>query len=224
MGGATVGYARVSTNSQADHGTSLEVQRSKITAAAELADLELVRVIVDAESAKSLRRPGAAELLELVKAGEVDAVIVYSLSRLTRSVKDLGSLLELFGRHDVALVSVSESLDTSSAAGRLALNLMGAISQWEREAISERTAEALQAKRAKGERVGTVPFGYRVAADGVMLEAEPAEQRALAVLRDLRAKGYSLRQIAAELSRQGFTTRRGSPWSHQGVAHLLRAA
>jgi len=223
--GMTIRYARVSTDQQADSGASLELQRRKIEAAAEIQDLELDRVIVDSgESAKSLRRPGSSELLGLVRSGAVSAVIVHKLDRLTRSVRDLGDLLELFDRHGVALVSVSESLDTGTAAGRLVLNVMASVAQWEREVIAERTREALQAKRAKGERVGTVPFGYRVAPDGVMLEAEPAEQKALAVLRELRSKGYTLREIADELTRQGYTTRRGSAWRHQGVANLLRAA
>jgi len=219
------GYVRVSTDQQADNGASLEVQRCKIEAAAELQDLELVSVIVDAgESAKTLRRPGAQELLELVDSGEVETVIIYKLDRLTRSVRDLGDLLERFERKGVALVSVSESLDTGTAAGRLVLNVMGAVGQWEREAIAERTREALQAKKAKGERVGTIPFGYRISIDGVRLEEEPTEQRALAVLRDLRSKSYTLREIAEELNRQGHTTRRGSQWRHQYVSNLLKVA
>ena len=84
-----------------------------------------------------------ARLLSLVDAGAVDAVIIAKLDRLTRSVKDLAELLERFNRHDVSLVSVAESLDTGTAAGRLVLNIMTAVSQWEREAIGERTRDAL---------------------------------------------------------------------------------
>jgi DNA invertase Pin-like site-specific DNA recombinase len=85
---------------------------------------ELIDIIVDGgESAKSLNRPGMARLLSLVDAGEVEAVIIAKLDRLTRSVKDLCTLLERFERRGVALVSVAESLDTGSAAGRLVLNI-----------------------------------------------------------------------------------------------------
>jgi site-specific DNA recombinase len=89
----------------------------------------------------------------------VDAVVVAKLDRLTRSVKDLADLLERFNRCGVALISISESLDTQSAAGRLVLNIMTAVSQWEREAIGERTRDAMRHKKAKGERVGNIPFG-----------------------------------------------------------------
>jgi site-specific DNA recombinase len=104
----------------------------------------LIDIIVDGgESAKSLNRPGMARLLTLVDAGEVQAVIIAKLDRLTGSVKDLCTLLERLERRGVALVSVAESLDAGSAAGRLVLNIMTAVSQWEREAIGERTRDAM---------------------------------------------------------------------------------
>jgi len=137
----TVGYVRVSTDRQADQGVSLEAQEAKIRAMATVQSAELLEVIVDGgESAKSLTRPGLQRLLALIHAGKVQAVIVAKLDRLTRSVKDLCGLLELFEKRKVALISVAELLDTGSAAGRLVITIMGAVSQWEREAIGERTA------------------------------------------------------------------------------------
>ena len=82
---------------------------------------------------------------------------------MTRSVQVLCSLIHLFGKRKVALISVAESLDTGSAAGRLVITIMGAVSQWEREAIGERTRDALQHKRSNGERVGNIPYGYQLA-------------------------------------------------------------
>jgi site-specific DNA recombinase len=100
---------------------------------------------------------------------------------------------------------------------------MMSVAQWEREAIGERTREAMRHKKANGQRVGTVPFGYQLAADGRRLEPNAAEQRALAILRECRAAGFTLRQTAAELNRQGMQTRRGSAWRHQYVAGMLAA-
>ena len=86
-------------------------------------------MIVDGgESATNLNRPGLQRLLSLVQAGNVQAVIVANLDRLTRSVKDLCCLLELFEKKNVALISVAESLDTSTAVGRLVITIMGAVS------------------------------------------------------------------------------------------------
>ena len=219
-----VGYVRVSTDKQADRGVSLEAQTEKVRAMAVVKDVELVDVIVDAgESAKSLQRPGMARLLELVDSKAVDVVIIAKLDRLTRSVADLAELLKRFKRRGVSLVSVADSLDTQSAAGRLVLNIMVSVSEWEREAIAERTRDALGLKSSKGECVGNIPFGCSLAADGVHLESNPAEQQIVTRVRTLRATGVTLRAIATELNREGFRTRRGTPWRLQYVAAVLRA-
>src|ERR1700730_2877804 len=121
-----VGYVRVSTDKQAEHGVSLEAQSEKIRAMAVVQGVDVSEIIVDAETAKNLDRPGMERLLALVDAGKVQTVIIAKLDRLTRSVKDLAELLERFQRRGVSLVSVAESLDTGSAAGRLAVNIITA--------------------------------------------------------------------------------------------------
>lgn len=216
-------YVRVSTDKQADSGVSLAAQTEKVRAMAVVQGAELVDVVVDAaESAKSLNRPGMARLLSMADAGAVDAVIIAKLDRFTRSVVDLAELLKRFDRRGVSLVSVADSLDTHSAAGRLVLNIMVSVSQWEREAIGERTRDAMRHKRQRGERVGTVPFGYRAASDGVRLEPNPAEREILRHIHRLHVSGQSTRQIAAELNRLGYATRRGAAWRFQHVAQALR--
>jgi site-specific DNA recombinase len=182
-------------------------------------------VIVDGgESAKTLNRSGMLHLLALVDSGQVQAVIVAKLDRLTHRVKDLCTLLERFERRGVALVSVAESLDTGSAAGRLVLNIMTAVSQWEREAIGERTRDAMSHKRSNGERVGNVAFGYRLANDGKHLEPDPGEQQALAEIRRLRSDGVPLRGIAVTLNHRAYRTRRGTAWRLESVARALKQA
>jgi site-specific DNA recombinase len=184
---------------------------------------ELLDIIVDGgESAKSLNRPGMARLLTLVDAGEVQVVIIAKLDRLTRSVKDLCTLLERFARRGVTLISVAESLDTGSAAGRLVLNIMTAVSQWEREAIGERTRDAMSHKRSQGQRVGNIAYGCRLAGDGVHLETNPAEQAVLSEIRRLRSQGATLRGIAATLNHRAYRTRRGTQWRLESVARILK--
>jgi DNA invertase Pin-like site-specific DNA recombinase len=219
-----IGYVRVSTDQQADGGVSLEAQAAKIRAMAVVQGVELVDVIIDAgESAKSLQRPGMARLLALVEAREVDTVIIAKLDRLTRSVADLAELLKRFERRGVSLVSVADALDTRSAAGRLVLNIMVSVSQWEREAIGERTRDAMSYKRTRGERVSRhLPFGFRLAVDG-RLEPEPSEQAILAIVGELRTAGGSWQAIADELNRQGKVTRAGAPWQRQYVFALRRS-
>ena len=215
-----IGYVRVSTDKQADRGVSLEAQTEKIRAMAVVQGAEVVDIIVDAgESAKSLDRPGMDRLQAVLNSGTIDAVIIAKLDRLTRSVKDLADLLERFHRRGVALVSVAESLDTGSAAGRLVLNIMTAVSQWEREAIGERTQTALMHKKAHRKVYNHVPYGfYR---DGDALVALADEQTVVGRIRAWRAGGWPLRRIADTLNRDAVPTKQGNRWFPQTVKDVL---
>jgi site-specific DNA recombinase len=106
-------YSRVSTEEQARDGVSLDAQAEKIRAYTIVKDWTLAELIRDAgHSAKSLKRPGMGRLLALVDAGQVDVVMVYKLDRMTRSVKDLSSLVELFEKKGVALWSPFRKVST----------------------------------------------------------------------------------------------------------------
>jgi site-specific DNA recombinase len=219
-----IGYARVSTDKQADRGVSLEAQAEKICAMAVVHDVELIEIVVDAgESAKDLSRPGIDRILEMVKSRSVGMVVVAKLDRLTRSVRDLAVLLEQFQRKNISLVSVAESLDTGSASGRLVLNIMVSVSQWEREAIGERTKDVMRHKAANFEFVGNCPYGFRLAIDGRTVEPDPQEQHMRQTIQALRAQGLSLRQIATKLNKEGTPTRSGSPWLHCYIARILKS-
>lgn len=223
----TVVYVRVSTEKQADHGLSLEAQQAKIRAYAELYGLELVETVLDAGlSAKSLKRPGLARALAMLKSGEAEALLVVKPDRLTRSVWDLGRLVADYfaAPNGPALLSVSEQVDTRTAAGRLVLNVLGAVSQWEREAIGERTSIAMRHMSWRGQYVGRAPrFGYRLAQDG-RLEALETEQAAIREARALRAAGLSLRAVASRLESQGFRTRADVSFAAVQVRRMLEAA
>jgi site-specific DNA recombinase len=161
-------------------------------------------------------------VLAEVERGEVKVVIIAKLDRLTRSVKDLCTLLERFSRRGVTLIPVAGSLDTGSAAGRLVLNIMTAVSQWEREAIGERTRNAMSHKLSNGECVGNIRYGYRLCADGKHVEPDMTEQRVLTEIRGLRESGKSMRGIAAILNHGAMQTHRGSDWRLEHVARILK--
>lgn len=222
----TIAYLRVSTDKQADRGVSLDAQRAKVRAYAELYDLDLCEVIVDAgESAKSLDRPGLTRALAMLKAREADALLVVKLDRLTRSVADLSTVVErYFAPGKAALLSVGEQIDTRSAAGRLVLNVLASVGQWEREAIGERTSAAMQHKAACGEYTGGgAPYGYRIGPDGVHVEAVPEEQAVLVKARELRAAGLTLRATATALDRAGLRSRAGRTFAASQVARMVAA-
>lgn len=219
---ATVAYVRVSTEDQATSGVSLDDQQGRLRAYSEAMAFEGLKVVVDAgESAKSLQRPGMTALLERIRRGEIARVLITKLDRLTRSTRDLADLLDLFATHDVSLVSIAESLDSGSAAGRLVVNMLGVVAQWEREAIGERTSTALSHKRKMGAVYGPTPFGYR--RDGAALVVDDDEQDALASAVRLDRSGASFREIGRMLTERGARPHRGLAWHASSVRAILRS-
>lgn len=219
-----VGYIRVSTKEQAETKLSLTHQEEKIRAYAVSQDLELKRVYNDAaESAKDLRRPEVERLIKDVESGRVGHVIILKLDRLVRNMENLGYLVRLFDKNDVTLSSVSESLNTSTASGRMVVNLLGSIAEWERDTIAERTQAALDVKRKRGDKLGgIVPFGYR-ARDGKLV-GHPKEQQVLKEILRQRTKGGGYKAIAESLNASGTMPRSGKKWYASTLrAILLRA-
>jgi len=214
----TIAYIRVSTDKQADKGHSLEAQQDKIMAYAKLYDLELIDTVIEAESAKDLNRDGLKGALQSLKSGKADALIVVKLDRLTRSVADLGHLVEQYFSK-AALLSVSEQIDTRSASGRLVLNVLASVSQWEREAIGERTSAAMQSMKANNLYTGGQP-PYGKMLQGGELVNNPSEQAIIKEAKALRAKGCTLRQIATLFSERGYKTRKDTDFSHTLVGRM----
>jgi site-specific DNA recombinase len=217
---ATVGYCRVSTEEQAREGVSLDAQRERIAAHCVATGRVLSEVYVDhGESAKSLNRPEIQKLLDRVEAGEIGAVVVLKLDRLTRSVRDLLNLIDLFEKRGVALLSINETLDTSSAMGRCVIKVIGSFSELEREQIGERTAMALGHKRRNGAVYGHTPFGWRREGDRIVEDHE--QQIELKEMRALLQAGESYNQIAAFMNDKGKPPARGKQWYASSVRAVL---
>lgn len=226
-----LGYIRVSTDKQAEKGMSLEAQEARLHgwAAMKGCGYELVGIESDSASAKSLDRPAFNRVMSAVDRREVDAVVVVKLDRLTRSVHDLAVLMERFNDADVEFASITETLDSHTAAGRMVMNIIATVGQWERETISERTREAMQHIKRKGGLAGNVPYGKRRVGftlvegkpKGGTLEDEPSEQIVLRRIRELREMGETHRGITETLNAEGFKTRKGTEWKHQYIANLV---
>ncbi len=214
-----VGYVRVSTEEQASQGVSLDAQIEKVKAYASLYDIELVEIIVDAGvSAKTLDRPGLSKALAMLEAGEVEALVITKLDRLTRSVRDLDHLLEKYFASRFSLMSVQEQVDTRTASGRLVLNVLMSVAQWERETIGERTSQALQHKKAQGEHIGGVGFGYQVTAKKL---AQSKDHEIVTAIVEMRGQGMTLTAIANKLNTEGIKTARGGQWYAKTVSNII---
>lgn len=224
-----IGYVRVSTEEQAAEGVSLEAQEARVRAYCAMRGLDLVEVVVDAavSGGKPLHtREGGARVLRAVERREVAAVVALKLDRLFRDCADCLEVTRQWDRRDVALHLVDiggQAIDTSSAMGRFFLTVMAGAAEMERNQVRERTVAALAHKRSKGERIGQVPFGFVLGADGVHLVEEPAEQRVIALVCRLRADGLSIRAIAAVLNDDDVPAR-GGRWHRTSIDRILRRA
>jgi DNA invertase Pin-like site-specific DNA recombinase len=214
-----VGYVRVSTEEQATQGVSLDAQMEKVKAYASLYDIELVEIIIDAGvSAKTIDRPGLKKALATLEAGEAEALVIVKLDRLTRSVRDLDYLLEKYFADKFSLMSVQEQVDTRTASGRLVLNVLMSVAQWERETIGERTSQALQHKKAQGEHIGGVGFGYQVTAKKL---AQSKDHEIVTAIVEMRGQGMTLTAIADKLNAEGIKTARGGFWYAKTVSNII---
>ncbi len=221
-----VGYVRVSLEKQAERGVSLAAQEERIHSYAKLYELEVVALVKDpGASAKTLERPGLIRALKLLETNEADGLLVAKLDRLTRRVTDLGTLLEDYfqdGHH--ALLSVEENLDTRTAGGRMFLSMMTVLSQWERETIGERTAAALAHLKTQGVKLGRAPYGY-VRVSNREFQEVPHEQKVINLVHALRAKRYTVVEIAEMLQAKGYPTRKaGGRWHATQVVRIINRA
>ena len=226
-----VGYVRVSTEQQATEGVSLEAQQVRIRAHCVSQDIELVDIVIDEGfSAKSLERPGIKRALAMLTSNQANAIVVVKLDRLTRSVKDLGYLCDSYFREGLpySLLSVSDSIDTRSASGKLMLNVLMSVAQWEREAISERTQEAMDELKRRGVRMGGAPYGWQYTKEPDEhgrrnIVMHPGEQRVIQRICTLHREGLSVLDIAKRLTSEGVRPR-GTEWERPTLYRILERA
>jgi len=216
-----VGYVRVSTDEQAKEGISLAAQSESIKSFCRAKDWDLMEIIRDEGlTAKDLRRAGIRKLIAMIKARTFDVVVIYRLDRLTRNIRDLGYLVQdVFERFGVDFSSIKDSFDTSTASGKLVLNVLGSIAQWEREMIAERTRDGLRYKKARLECYGPIPYGFVL--KGNKLTPEPEEMATVDWIRDLRGRyEYSYRLIADILNANGNRARSGGDWHPSSIRNI----
>jgi len=216
-----IGYVRVSTDEQARNGVSLDAQAASIQEWAEKAHIRLIRLFEDAGiSGTGIRqRPALQEALRL-SCEQKAVLVVYSLSRLSRSTKDTLQIAEKLDKAGADLVSLSEQIDTTSASGKMIFRLMAVLTEFERDQISERTSAALQHKKAKGLVYSPVPYGFRREGDRLFPVEE--ELHILEVMQDFRSQGKSYQWIATYLTERKIPTKNGGKWYPATVRRMLQ--
>ncbi len=216
-----IGYVRVSTEQQASEGVSLEAQRAKIEHWCKANDYELVNVYVDAGiSGKSMdKRPGLLDALKSLKKGM--ALVSYSLSRLARSTKDALSIGEAVAKKKADMVSLTEQIDTTTAAGKMMFQMLSVLAEFERNLVAERTTNALQHKKRTGQKyTNQTPYGFE-AIEGRLVQVQQ-EAEIVAEIQASRTGGNTLQFIADDLNGRGIPTKTGKTWQPATIHMLLK--
>jgi DNA invertase Pin-like site-specific DNA recombinase len=219
MTGRSIGYRRVSTAEQVGSALGLDAQQHAIDATAARLGLTVAATFTDAGVSGGLpleQRPALLAALDALNRGDV--LIVAKRDRLGRDVLNVAMLERLTERKGARIVSAAgEGTDDDGPTSVLMRQIIDSFAQYERAIIRARTRAALAVKKARGQRVGGVPFGFQVDTDGRSLIPHAGEQRALALIAEQRQAGATFQATADTLNARGFRSRTGRPWSWQSV-------
>lgn len=215
-------YIRVSTDEQADKGNSLNEQQERLSAYCKAMNWgEPVFYIDDGYSAKDLNRPAIKKLLEDVKQDKVRVILTTKLDRLSRNLLDLLQTVEFLSDHNCSYISASESFDTSTAVGRMTLQLLGTFAEFERERISERVKDnMLSLARNTNKAISRPCFGYDIVNGQYTINEE--EAKFVRLMFEWAEQGHGHRMIAKMLNDLGSVTKKGKMWDQVNVKRLMQ--
>lgn len=234
---SAVGYARISVEDKRNTSVSIDAQRAAIQLYCSMRGLNLIALYVDeGVSAATMltTRPQGRHVIEVAGAAQIGHVVAFKLDRLFRNAFDCLGVVQEWDKRGVAMHLTSQggsSIDTRSAMGKFFLTVLAGFAEMERNLISERTATAMRYKASRGERVGTLPYGWttefelsgRQDGDRKQLILNPNEVATVARIVALHASGISLRKIAHTLNGDG-TPSRGARWHATGILRIIEQA
>lgn len=219
-------YVRVSTQEQAREGYSISEQVERLTLYCKAMHWHINDTYIDPGfSGGDTERPGLKALIEAVKGGGIDRVVVYKLDRLSRSQKDTLFLIEdIFLKNNTDFVSMSENFDTSTPFGRAMIGILAVFAQLEREQIKERMNMGKEARAKEGKWHGgsTPPIGYDYDAPNDLLVVNDYEAMQIRELVELFLQGTPLRTVERLFKDKGYTHKHGNTWDPKTMRRLLR--
>lgn len=215
-------YIRVSTERQANEGFSLDAQRKTLSEYCQQHSYTIYNVYADEGiSGKDItHRPAFRALLEDAHQDKFDTVLVWKLTRFTRSLKDLVTACDELEKYNVQLMSYTENIDTSSASGRLIRNMLGVIAQWEREIISENIKVAVAEKASQGYPICARVLGYDTSGGRELVVNKHESELVSKIFADY-LKIQNLSRIAEELNAKGYRGKNGGLFTPQSILTIL---
>ncbi|QZY56496.1 recombinase family protein [Crassaminicella profunda] len=215
-----IGYTRVSTQMQADEGLSLEAQKTNLEDYCKRYDYEFLGIYQDAGlSGKNTNRPELMKLIHDAQKKLFDIVLVWKISRISRNLKDLLTIVEDLEKHDIALISCTEPFDTSTHLGKAFLQILGTFAELERNTLAENVKMSLIDNAKKGKWNGGLVYGYD-AVDGELFVNEE-ESAVVKKIYDLYIQGWGYGKIINHLNSQYIKSKRGAAWTLQQIKRTL---
>lgn len=223
---AAVGYVRVSTEQQAKHGVSLEAQEKRIVAYCEAHGLSLLQIYKDAgiSGEKVKTRPGIMSAVERCK--ENGAVLVaYSLSRISRKIKHLMEISEQLVRHGGDIACIVETIDTSTATGRMMFKLLALFAEFERDLLIERINTGMEVARNKFQKLSRYsPYGWKEETVNDRLVPDEAEQEIRSKILNYLNSGLNAKEVRDKLNDSGLRRRGGKKWETKNIISIANHA
>jgi site-specific DNA recombinase len=216
-----IGYVRVSSKIQLK-GYSLDNQNNKIKDYCKYMDYDLVEIYEDRGiSGMSIdKRNGYKDMVEYLMHNEIDGVVVYSLSRLGRRMKDVIGLLDVLKRNGKSFYSIKENINNEDKIGSLIVNLLSSINEFEVENIRERIRDVKREKKSKGLVSGRLMYGYDDI-NGKLVKNEE-EIKVISRIKGLRSRGYSWGKISNRLNEEGIKSKYGKMWYMSSVYNMMK--
>ena len=216
-----IGYIRNSTLKQEN---SVETQRKQIKDYCEINNLVLDQIIIDEGISgggdKTDLRKGYNQIIDLIDQGEVDNLVVISISRWGRNLGETYKSVKLMGDKDTKFISIKENIDTSSPVGRFTLNILSSLYEMELEMIRERTKDTLKYKKENNLVYSKTPYGFDRVGDHLV--ENPKEKRLIKKMNTLKDKGFSYNDISLYLLKNRHKTKSGGKWTRQNVYKIMK--
>lgn len=217
-----LGYVRVSSVVQKLKGNSIKMQLSKIDGYCKLNDYDLVDVYKDdGISGMSIsKRNGYKKMIEYMLNNNINGIVVYSLSRLGRRLKDVVEFMDLLKSKNISFYSIKENLNNDDKVGSLILNILGSINEFECEVIRERIKDVKRDKKERGLVYGRMVYGFDNI-DGKMIVSK-IERNVVKRIKNLRSRRWSWRRISNRLNADGIESKEGKIWYDGSLYNMMK--
>ena len=217
-----IGYVRVSSEIQKRKNNSIPLQKKKIKEYCSLNDFDLIDVYEDdGVSGMSIdKRNGFKSMVEFMKENKIDGIVVWSLSRLGRKMKDVVEFMDFLKSNNIGFFSIKENLSNDDKIGSLIMNILSSINEFEVEVIRERIKDVKRNKKENGEVYGRMMYGYDNV-NGKMIENKE-EKRIIRRVKNFRSRGWSWRKISNRLNDEGVKSKESSIWYDGSLYNMMK--